>query len=115
MKGIITKMKIYEDENGYILFPEDVFFLEDFKDWFVSSMLHCKTLDELADKIGYIITDEAFTETIVALTEWDREIIEDANAKTLCFWLLLYLLYTDYEKGYWTDDIYSWLDSQVLK
>lgn len=106
-------------ENGLIEFPEDLYTMDDFNEWFIEVMLHCNTLDEMAKRIGYIITDEAILEGyILPFTEWDSEIIENINAKTLCYWYLLQLLFIYFENedsiGRWTEDIFSWLQEQIL-
>lgn len=103
--------------NEKVNFPNGMVSIEDFEEWFISVMLDSKDLDDLANKVDYLITDEYILQGfILANTEWDEEIVSKANAKTICYWYLLYLLYMyngndNTVAGNWVDEIYQFLDA----
>ncbi len=103
--------------NEKVNFPDGMVSIEDFNEWFIDVMHNSKDLDDLANKVDYLITDEYILQGfIIANTRWDEEIVCKANTKTICYWYLLYLLYMYYGNdnsvaGKWIDEIYQFLDT----
>lgn len=86
----------------------------EFNSYFVANVLNANSLECFDDeKARYLIT-----EFIIPITEWEQDVIESTNIKTVMFWYLMRVFYLNFEKdtaaGIMTDEIYQFFDGLVL-
>lgn len=88
---------------------------EEFNYFFVMRVLESNSLECFDEETARYLIDAV----ILPITGWEKEVVEEANIKTVMFWYLMRIFYLDNDRetlaARMIDEIYLFFDGLYLK